>query len=173
MYESELEGIAATTNIILEATNNITIADLTDNNLNLAQTAGNSVTFTADSDSDGTGDFSMNTGDTITTAGGNLTISANAVTLGTISTGAGTFSITADAVAFRGVTAGALTVDVSGGVGTISQLGGNLTIAGATSLTAQIGDNITLNTATNDFGGAVSIVSGNNVVLYQLQIQSI
>jgi hypothetical protein len=46
LRESELQGIAATTSISLAATNSITINNLTDNVLNLAQTAGNSVTFT-------------------------------------------------------------------------------------------------------------------------------
>src|ERR1700742_2014635 len=46
IFESELEGIPGTTNISLASTIGITIANLTDNNLNLAQTAANSVTFT-------------------------------------------------------------------------------------------------------------------------------
>ena len=111
LFESELEGIAATTNIVLQASNNITINDLSDNNLNLAQTGGNSVTFTADSDGDNSGDFIMNTGDTITTAGGALNISGENVTLGAINTNGG-----------------ALTV---GGVSAIN-IGGSITTTGAT-----------------------------------------
>ena len=40
IYESELEGLGAGANIILQATNNVTINDLTDNTLNLAATSG-------------------------------------------------------------------------------------------------------------------------------------
>ena len=89
LYESELEGIAATTNIALSATNNITLEDLSDNNLNLAQTSAHSVTFTADADSDGMGEFMMDSSDSITTAGGAVSIRAAGVTLGGISTGGG------------------------------------------------------------------------------------
>ena len=68
IFESELEGIAAGTNISIAATTSITIDDLGDGNLNLAQTAGSSVTLTAPT-------FAMaDTADTITTAGGALTL---------------------------------------------------------------------------------------------------
>jgi len=40
-----------------------------------------------------------------------------------------------------------------------------LTVTGATSITAGVGNNITLSNAGNNFGGAVSIVTGNNVIL--------
>ncbi len=42
---------------------------------------------------------------------------------------------------------------------------GALDVAGATTLAAGAGNHIELNTATNDFGGAVTITSGNNVTL--------
>src|SRR6187431_1481821 len=71
IFESELEGIAAGTNISIAATTSITIDDLGDDVLNLAQTGASSVTFTAPT-------FTMaDTADTITTAGGALTISAS------------------------------------------------------------------------------------------------
>jgi filamentous hemagglutinin family protein len=85
--EQALEALAAGTNINLEATDNITIADLTDNNLTLTTTG--LVTFKADSESNGVGDFIMNTGDTILTAGGDLNISGANVTIGNIDTSSG------------------------------------------------------------------------------------
>ncbi len=131
LYESELEGIAATTNIVLQATNNITIADLTDNNLNLAQTGGNSVTFTADADGNNTGNFIM-TGaatDTITTAGGAITISGDGVTVGAITSGGGNITLNADSTA-DGV-GGVLSIQgaINSGGGDINLLGENFTIA--------------------------------------------
>jgi filamentous hemagglutinin family protein len=89
IYESELQGIAAGTNISLAATNSITINDLADNNLNLLQNAGRSVTFTSAT-------FSMNAGDTITTAGGAVNINTTgSATVGAIAAGAGlvTFNV--------------------------------------------------------------------------------
>ena len=49
--------------------------------------------------------------------------------------------------------------------GPITQTGTGVTIASTTSLTAGAGNNIALTIAANDFGGAVTIVSGNNVGL--------
>ena len=88
IFESELEGIGATTNISIAATASITINNFADNNLNLAQTAGNSVTFTAPT-------FTMaDTADTITTAGGALTISAStAATIGGLNTNGGLITL--------------------------------------------------------------------------------
>ncbi|MEM9216745.1 MAG: CHAT domain-containing protein [Cyanobacteria bacterium P01_F01_bin.150] len=63
LFESELEGLSADADIQLEATNDITIDDLSDNILTLASTGD--VSFTADADGDGFGAFSMAEGDTI------------------------------------------------------------------------------------------------------------
>jgi len=103
IYESELEGLSAGTNIIIQATNNITVNDLADNQLTLSTGPGGSVTFTANSDAAGGGDFSMNSGDTIRAEKRNVTISGNNVIAGTIDTStssssgsAGSISITAN-----------------------------------------------------------------------------
>ena len=95
--ESELEGIAATTNISLEATNNITVSALiTDGALNLAQDGTASVTFRADSDGDGSGSFSMaDTSNSIITAGGDVIISGENITVGDINAGTGDITLTA------------------------------------------------------------------------------
>ena len=102
IYETELEGLAATANIILQATNDVTINDLSDNTLNLAATTG-SLTIRADANGNGTGNFSMNTGDTIRTQGGAVTIRGASLTaIGTINTTGsagkvgGAISLTAD-----------------------------------------------------------------------------
>jgi filamentous hemagglutinin family protein len=94
IYESELEGIASATNIALTATSGITIASLSDGNLNLAQTSGKTVTFSAGA----SGIVMANTSDTITTAGGALTFTTvatgGAITLGHLTTNGGNIAVT-------------------------------------------------------------------------------
>lgn len=99
--EQALEGLAADANIKLEATNNITINDLADNQLSLQATTG-SVTFTADADGNGAGAFSMNAGDTISTQGGSVTISGVSLRLGGLSTNTGNISLTGNEIDFLG-----------------------------------------------------------------------
>ncbi len=71
LYETELEGIAATTSINVTATNSIVINDLADNLLDLKQTGIRTVVFTA-----GAGGITMmDTNDTIKTGGGGRTFS--------------------------------------------------------------------------------------------------
>ena len=82
IYESELEGLSGDTNVFLQATNNITLQDLADDDLNLAAGTG-SIAFTADSDRNGVGNFVMDdTADTIKTNGRNIGISGASLTLG-------------------------------------------------------------------------------------------
>ena len=72
-----------TGNVVLQATNNITIA----NGVSLTFDPGiGSITFSADSDSDGSGDFSMDTTQSITANARNLTISGANITTGNIDT---------------------------------------------------------------------------------------
>ena len=83
IYQSELEGLAGDTDIVLEASNDITLEDGV--SLFLAPGSG-SVTFTADSDRDGEGAFSMSPADSITALGRNLEISGAGITVGSIDT---------------------------------------------------------------------------------------
>ena len=76
-------------NVILEATNDITLQNLSDNELSFfgGDTRTSSITFTADADNDGVGSFSMeDVNDRITTQGLNLTISGASLNIGNIST---------------------------------------------------------------------------------------
>ncbi|MEM9216574.1 MAG: CHAT domain-containing protein [Cyanobacteria bacterium P01_F01_bin.150] len=82
--EATLEALAPNADITLTATNDITINNLTDDTLSLPTGVGSTATFTADSDRDGAGTFSMNSGDTITTNGGNLTVTAENIQMGRI-----------------------------------------------------------------------------------------
>ncbi|MEE3718365.1 filamentous hemagglutinin N-terminal domain-containing protein [Tumidithrix elongata RA019] len=96
IFESELEGIAAGTNVLLEASNNITIQPLvTDGFLTFSFDPGGSITFKADADNNGVGNFSMRSTDTINTGSRNLTISGANLSLGKIIAGSGNVTLTA------------------------------------------------------------------------------
>jgi len=86
IYESELEGLSGNNNIILQATNNITLQNLADNILNLAAGEGR-ISFIADADADGVGNFVMDDlADTIRSNGRDIAISGANLTLGNINT---------------------------------------------------------------------------------------
>jgi filamentous hemagglutinin family protein len=91
IYESELEQLSGDIDIILQATNNITIQDLDVANfrtsgLNLRRGAGR-VELTADADGDGVGSVTMlDLDERIRAPGRNLKISGNNLILGNINT---------------------------------------------------------------------------------------
>ncbi|HEY9701714.1 MAG TPA: filamentous hemagglutinin N-terminal domain-containing protein, partial [Allocoleopsis sp.] len=85
IYQSTLEGMSGNTNIALQANNNITINPLTNGILNLANGNG-TITFTADADSNGVGNFQMETANTIKTNGRDISISGASLILGNIDT---------------------------------------------------------------------------------------
>uniref|UniRef100_UPI00130059E2 two-partner secretion domain-containing protein n=1 Tax=Cyanothece sp. BG0011 TaxID=2082950 RepID=UPI00130059E2 len=64
IFESELEGLSGDTNIILEADNNITIEDLSDNALTFQPGSG-SIIFRANTDALALGSFTMSPDDSI------------------------------------------------------------------------------------------------------------
>ncbi len=83
-----LEALTGDNNVILEATNDITIVDLntelSNDNITFATGSG-SITFNADADTDGNGVFQMEgANDTIIAPGRNLTIQGESVILGNI-----------------------------------------------------------------------------------------
>lgn len=88
-----LESMSATANVVLEALNDLTIADLGDNQLSFQATTG-SVTFRADADRNGTGAFSMNATDRISTAGGAIAIYGSKISAGNLSSNGGNISLT-------------------------------------------------------------------------------
>jgi filamentous hemagglutinin family protein len=119
-------------NIILEATNNITIAD----GISLEFDSADAITFTADTDSDGAGAFSMDPTQSITASGTDVTISGASMTVGTIDTSAngnnnpgGNITLTASG---GDLTAGELnssaTGSQTGGTIKLSTTDGNITL---------------------------------------------
>ncbi|MEL6319074.1 MAG: filamentous hemagglutinin N-terminal domain-containing protein [Cyanobacteria bacterium J06626_14] len=91
--EETLEDIIG--NVVLEATNDITVNDLSDNELTFLASDGD-ITFTADADNDGAGLFTMlDTADVIFTAGRNITISGSKITPGEIDSAGGDITLTA------------------------------------------------------------------------------
>ncbi len=160
IYESELQGIAATTSIALQANNSITINDLTDNTLSFAQTGVRTVSLTA-----GAGGITMqDTNDSITIAGGGLNITTTGGgggTLGNINTGGGAMAFNINgAMTVSGTIAGGGTLTKTG-TGTLT-LNGNNTYTGITTLTAgtiTVGSNTALGTNTLSLNGGT--VQGN------------
>lgn len=80
IYESEFIDLNTTTNIIIQATENITIAPTL---TNLFVGGNGSLTFTADADNNGSGNFSMAPTTQLNATGRSVTISGANVTLGT------------------------------------------------------------------------------------------
>ncbi|NET61476.1 MAG: filamentous hemagglutinin N-terminal domain-containing protein, partial [Symploca sp. SIO2E6] len=162
LYETELEGQAANSNIILQATNDITIQNLVDNLLNLPVGPG-TIEFIADADNDGTGDFTMqDPTDTIKTNGRAITISGANLTLGGI-----------DSSGFL-AEGGAITLNASGDlvVDTLnsSSIFGNEAEGGAIRLTAEGKISVTgaLNSSSVSFnntgaGGEITLKASGDI----------
>jgi filamentous hemagglutinin family protein len=99
--QKALEGLSATANVILQATNDITINDLADNQLTFAAGSGGSIRFKADADGDHVGSFSMDTTDTIRAEARDVRISGASVTVGNINTSTNTPGINGGAISLR------------------------------------------------------------------------
>ena len=143
-----LESLASTTDVVLEATNDIIINPLASGKLNLAATTG-SITFTADSDRDAVGSFSMNPGDTIITQGGKISISGVGITVGNINTNGGDINLASSIGEIRA-----------------NQLSTVNLSANAGNITLTSGSNITVNslfTEGKNAGGDINLSSGNTI----------
>ncbi|NES23854.1 MAG: hypothetical protein F6K41_34295, partial [Symploca sp. SIO3E6] len=161
IYKSELEGLAGNTNIILEATNNITI----DNDVSLNFTNGTGeIAFTADADGDSNGSFVMQTGSSVNTNGRSLIITAADIALQGL-------DITSDGgdITFDGTVTLKNNFSISTGTGAgditfNSTIDGDLTGTRNLELVAGTGDVIIEDT----IGGLVPLgsvtISGNDIV---------
>ena len=134
--ERQIETQLSSGNVILQANNNITINDLTDNLLGKPFSLGaGSITFTADADGNGVGSFSMNPEDGIVTLGNSaaIAISGANITTGRLN-------------ARNGITLTASGSITTNDIGSFQQINLN---AGGSITTAKIGslENINLNAA--------------------------
>ncbi|MDY6939704.1 MAG: filamentous hemagglutinin N-terminal domain-containing protein, partial [Cyanobacteriota bacterium] len=180
IYESELEALNGNTDIILEATNNITVEDLSDNTLTF-RPGGGTVVFVADADGVDGGSFVMNPGDTLSAPGRDVTISGASLTLGKISTSnfdgdggditlrssGGDISTNRLLTFSQGAgTGGNISIEITGGPGTIDTRDGTLRASsingrgGNITLRAHDGDILTFNVRTNSEEGG----TGGNIL---------
>ncbi|MEW6495854.1 MAG: filamentous hemagglutinin N-terminal domain-containing protein [Cyanobacteriota bacterium] len=173
IFESELAGVAATNNVILAATNNITIEDLSDDFFgtnpflvpNVPPLLG-SIAFTAG------GSFSMNSGDTLFTQGG-ITISAANITTGNLAAGQGiTLNATGNIATTDLGSSGAINLTAGGSITTNRLVtGGFLNLPGGITLALGVGNagDIILTSNGNITTGGINASSengdGGNVTL--------
>jgi hypothetical protein len=155
-----LENITATTNITITATDNITIDNLGGTALAFQTSSGHSVTFSAG------GTFSFqNASDSITTMGGDVSITAATIgLLGSFNVGAGTLTLDETGsgdVTLNSITAGALNVTSAGNI--LETGSAAVVVSGITTLNAGT-NNITLGQSGNDFGTLVVTNAGNVTV---------
>ncbi|MBD2194725.1 MULTISPECIES: two-partner secretion domain-containing protein [Calothrix] len=143
VYQTTLEGLSGNTNLILQATNNITVDSLTNSTLNLADGSGK-IAFIADADRDGIGNFQMNAADTIKTNGRDISILGANLTLGNIDTSF---------------------ISNSGNAGN----GGAITLtAGSNILTQSLKSySYSANSGNAGNGGAITLISGGNIYTHQ------
>ncbi|MEC4805912.1 MAG: filamentous hemagglutinin N-terminal domain-containing protein [Jaaginema sp. PMC 1080.18] len=182
-----------TGSIILEATNNIIIEDLAGNLLDLQAGDGDTVTFTADSDNDGNGDFIMeDSNDTLQTDGGGLVINANNITAGNLiieNTGdrVNLVDVVAGNVIGSNIELNAQNNIATGNIQTLpfyydsnpfsTAMTDNRTLGGEVRITSQNGSVQTGNIITYtdlfaNMGGSVTISTLNNIVTGDLQVSS-
>ena len=165
LYQSQLEGLAGNTNLILQASNDIRIQPLANGTLNLRSGTG-SVAFLAGDcgptcTTGTTGSFYMNPTDTILAPGRNITISA-----------AAPFPV-------GGLNGNATAAIVVGNINTSSNTGnsGSVTLSANTlpgyNKNIQAGNIITLSTAGN--GGAVTLnaYTGGGPIQGNIQVGTI
>ena len=135
LYESQLEGIDGNTQINLEATNNITLEKLTDTRLGL-NVGNGAVTFKADADNSGAGDFSMDPADTLDTSGRALTISGANIATGNIQAGDVELSVRNNL--------GVQTITTTGTKVMLSSNNGNITVGSIVGRNGSLGTSVAL-----------------------------
>ncbi|MEM6612707.1 MAG: filamentous hemagglutinin N-terminal domain-containing protein [Cyanobacteria bacterium P01_C01_bin.72] len=164
IYERELEGLSGNTNVILQATNNLVLEDLVDNELTFAAGEG-IIALTADADNDGVGDFIMEDNiDTIATNGRDIAISGANLALGNIST---TLADTSEDSSLL-QNSGSIDLDATNGNLSFSSLnsfgdlgaGGNISIDASGNIFSTIGEFLTIDASSSE--GNAGVVSLNS-----------
>jgi filamentous hemagglutinin family protein len=184
--EGQIENQLTSGNVILQANNNIIINKLSDGTLGkLANNSNGSLTFTADADKNGVGDFRMNPSDTILTSllnpnGGAINISGVNVTAGKlisrseINIQASGNIATGEIISFKDINliaGGSINTNqlITSGDISISGLNFNLGGANAGNITLTSNGNITTGTinasSSKDNGGNVRLTSTAGSIL--------
>lgn len=154
-----LAQLSAETAVQLSATRDITLNDLSDDQLTFANGPGGSITFTADADSDGAGAFSMDASDEILAPGRGLTFSGASLSLGALNTAAADGDLGGGAIALT-ATRGAISardIDSDGGTGnggavSLNAPNGSITVAQDIDADSSDGN-----------GGSVTLTAGGDV----------
>lgn len=156
-----LESLAENTDLVLEATNDITISDLADNELNFQAKTG-SITFRADADRNGAGVFTMNPGDTLSTQGGAISIFGQQITLGNVTANGGAITLNSGtganptASGGNGITAGTLSSTH------LSGAGGNITLSSNSNISVE-----NLFASGSSQGGTINVSAGGTLRVQQ------
>jgi filamentous hemagglutinin family protein len=172
IYESELEGLAGDTNIVLQATNDIRIDDLADDALDFAPGSGG-ISFTADADGDGIGSVVMEdtVADTLYTNGRDIEMSGASLTLGNINTSrveSGSINLNATN---GGISVGNLNTNnrIQGGAITL-RADGDITTNGKLDSSSSSSSFFGVRDAGN--GGAISLSSNSGDITTNQQLNS-
>lgn len=170
-FEANLEALDGNTNVVLTATNDITLRDLADNILFFNGGSG-TINITADSDGDGIGSFIFDDKqDLIRAPNRDITISAATVDIGRIETvdqtsaGNVTISTTGDLTLSRGIAAFADPTNSDKQAGSTVTLtsGGDLRLIDCVTTTGATG--IATGVCIETFGGDINLTSGRDIII--------
>lgn len=142
LSEGALESLASSSNVILEASNDIIIEPLSDRQLVFAR-GTRSITFRADADGDGNGSFWIDPVNRIFTQGADLNITAAEISVGDVITEGG--SLTLRSTHQGGITTGVLTTDHRNMAGDVSLTSNRTITAAGISTQGRQGGNVNLN----------------------------
>ncbi|NER03808.1 MAG: filamentous hemagglutinin N-terminal domain-containing protein, partial [Okeania sp. SIO3C4] len=149
--KSSIENISDSTNITFQASDNITVNNLSETQLSFAQTKGE-ISFVADSDENGLGSLTIDSENTINTQGAAVNISGTTINTGDINTAGGELNITSTegfVMTNNLSTANSnTTVESNGGEINITAQG-DITTGEIDASGDSRGGNITMNAATN------------------------
>ncbi|MEK7293831.1 MAG: hypothetical protein AAB049_02530, partial [Nitrospirota bacterium] len=168
--ELTLEGLAGTTNVIREATGQITVSDLTDGLLNMAQTGG-AANFRMTSTTSGGITFVDATNE-IRTQGGNITLQAqgtgNLSNIGKLTSNGGAITLeSATTIGLNGaINASSGAISITTTLGTITQNAGATITGGTGGITVTAGgaaSDISLGANVSAVGGTVTMNAGNDI----------
>lgn len=183
--KSSIESISDSTNITFQASDNITVNNLSETQLSFANTKGE-ISFVADSDQNGLGSLTIDSENTINTQGAAVNISGTTINTGDINTEGGELNLTSSQGFVMtnnlSTTNSNMTVESNGGNINITAQG-DITTGEIDSSGETRGGNVIINTATNidtesinaegqQSGGNIDIRAGNTLNLRGISTSS-